>query len=82
MMTNDQAKYMSTEIVQATGLKRTVVLYRAKKLGITFPCSYDQVKQIMSYKSKGPGFRRPRKAVIDRLKMALKNDGYKVVMDK
>lgn len=74
----ESVRYMSTEVQQATGLKRTVVLYRAKKLGITFPCSYDQVKQIMSYKPKGPGRQHSRKPVVDRLRMALKNDGFNV----
>lgn len=81
-MTNDQAKYMSTEIMQAVGLKKNIVIYRAKKLGIKFPCTYDQVKQIVGYRPKGPGRMQPRKAVVDRLKIALKNDGFKVVMDK
>ena len=74
----ESVRYMSTEVQQATGMKRTVVLYRAKKLGITFPCTYEQVKAILNYKPKGPGRQRPRKPVVDRLRVALKNDGFNV----
>lgn len=81
-MATDPNKYTSSEISAATGIKRTIVQYRGRATGIKFPCTYDQVKQIIGYRAKGPGRMQPRKAVIDRLKVQLKNDGFKVVMDK
>ena len=78
MMTND-TKYTLREIVLATGLPEGKVYYRAQTLKIVFPCTYDQVKEIMQWR---PKVKVTRESVINQLKLKLKNDGFKVVMDK
>lgn len=77
-MAADPNKFTSAEIAAATGIKRSIVQYRGRSTGIKFPCTYDQVKQIVTYRGKRRTY-GPRKASVDKLKLALKNDGYKVV---
>lgn len=70
-------RYTLSEVTHATGMKRQVIQYRAKKLGIHTRrgYTYEDIKRVVAYSSLAKVHTRPAK--VAELKMKLKNDGFK-----
>lgn len=72
-------RYTVREISLATGLSIGAVNYRIGALKITDKAqglTYDAVKQIITYKARTSKKVDPKN--VDRLKLQLKNDGYRI----
>ncbi|MBR2823171.1 MAG: hypothetical protein IKE24_05770 [Clostridia bacterium] len=73
-----EKRFTVKEICLATGLKDHQVHLRRKNVGIETSktgYSYDEIRRMMAYRSPTPG-KKPRPAMVDKLKQMLKNDGF------